>query len=72
MLYCIDMGVLQAPIKTCITVCVNGLLYQCICYLQLAKQHKCQFFETSAWVNTNIMEAFTTLAEQILNKVSFF
>ncbi|XP_064403077.1 ras-related protein Rab-13-like [Halichondria panicea] len=34
---------------------------------KLAKQHKCQFFETSAWSNTNITEAFTGLTEQILN-----
>ena len=38
--------------------------------LQLAKQHKCQFFETSAWKNINITEAFTALTEQILNSVS--
>ena len=37
--------------------------------LQLANQHSIQFFETSAWQNINVTEAFTCIAEQVLDKV---
>ena len=56
-----------AALSTCIyyhsdvTVCV---------IVQLAKQHGTELFETSAWTNQNIAEAFEALAEKILDSVS--
>lgn len=41
-------------------------------YEQLARQHKINFFETSAWQNISITESFTSLAESILNSVSSY
>ena len=38
--------------------------------VQLAKQHGTELFETSAWTNQNIAEAFEALAEKILDNVS--
>ena len=38
--------------------------------VQLAKQHGTELFETSAWTNQNIAEAFEALAEKILDSVS--
>ena len=37
--------------------------------LQLANQHSIRFFETSAWKDINVTEAFTGIAEQVLDKV---
>ena len=39
--------------------------------VQLAKQHGTELFETSAWTNQNISEAFEALAEKILDNVSY-
>ena len=38
--------------------------------MKLAKQYKIKFFETSAWTDVNIVEAFTALTEEILTDVS--
>ena len=38
--------------------------------MQLARQHGTELFETSAWTNQNIAEAFEALAEKILDSVS--
>lgn len=36
---------------------------------KLARQHKVEFFETSAWKNISIAESFTSLTRSILNNV---
>ena len=51
-----------------ITYCLYMSCFLCV---QLAKQHGTELFETSAWTNQNISEAFAALAEKILDSVSF-
>ena len=41
-----------------------------LCLLQLASQHGIKLYETSAWKDVNVTDAFTSLTELVLNEVT--
>jgi hypothetical protein len=50
--------------------CVIQIMRHWTIFMQLARQHRIDFFETSAWSNICITESFVSLAKSILTNVS--